>query len=160
QGKPITESILVEFWDAKGAASTAVFTLPLSNNSTLRSYEAVSTDPDVAMAELRMRPSDSRRPPTPDLPEGKVVPTSQWSFARCPDGPPGSPSTTNICLAGGFQNDMVYQLIYKAMNPPVMGLGYVTTRDFVSFLRSAETDDAGTPNPVPGITTVLGHGES
>src|SRR5262249_35032120 len=72
QGKPITESILVEFWDAKGAASTAVFTLPLSNNSTLRSYEAVSTDPDVAMAELRMRPSDSRRPPTPDLPEGKV----------------------------------------------------------------------------------------
>jgi len=159
-GKPITQSILAEFADARGAASTAVFTLPLSNDSTLRSYEAVSTDPEVAMAELRMRPSDSPRPPTPALPEGKVIPTSQWSFARCPDGPPGSPSTTNICQAGGFQNDMVYQLIYKAMSPPVMGLGYVTTRDFVSFLRSAETDDAGTPNPVPGITTVLGLGES
>lgn len=49
---------------------------------------------------------------------------------------------------------MVYQLIYRATNPTVMGLGYVTTHDFVSFLRNATVDDTGNPNPVPGIITV------
>lgn len=41
-----------------------------------------------------------------------------------------------------------------------MGLGYVTTRDFVSFLRYARADDNENPNPVPGITIVLGQGLS
>jgi Alpha/beta hydrolase domain len=158
-GGPITQRILVEFSDAKGAAP-AVFTLPLSGNPSFRSYEAVSTDQALAMAELRTRSSDSPRPPDPDIPAGDVIPTSQWSFARCPNGPPGVPSATDICLASGFRNDMVYQLVYNAKNPPVMGLGYVTTRDFTSFLRHATEDDAGNPNPVPGITTVLGYGFS
>jgi hypothetical protein len=156
----ITQRILVEFSDARGAAAGAVFTLPLSGTPDVRSDEAVSTDQALAMAELRMRPSDSPRPPGPDIPEGEVIPTSQWSFARCPNGPPGIPSATDICLAGGFRNDRVYQLIYTAKNPTVMGLGYVTTRDFVSFLRNATADDAGNPNPVPGITTVIGYGFS
>lgn len=159
-GKPITERILVEFSDAKGAATQDVFTLPLSGNSNIRSYEAVSTDQQEAMAELRMRPSDSPRPPAPDIPEGEVVPNGQWSFAQCPDGPPGTPSTTDLCLHGGFRNDKVYQLVYKATKSPVSGLGFITTRDFVSFLHHATEDDAGNPNPVPGITTVIGQGLS
>jgi hypothetical protein len=57
-------------------------------------------------------------------------------------------------LAGGFQNDMVYELRYRATDPPVMGLGYATSRDFVSFLRNAEADDAGNANPVAGLETV------
>jgi hypothetical protein len=36
-----------------------------------------------------------------------------------------------------------------------MGLGYVTSRDFVSFLRYARRDDAGTPNPVRGLDEAL-----
>jgi hypothetical protein len=159
-GGPITQRILVEFSDARGAAAGPVFTRPLSGDPNFRSEEAVSTDQALAMAELRMRPSDSPRPPAAGIPEGEVIPTSQWSFARCPNGPPGIPSATDICLAGGFRNDRVYQLIYEAKNPIVMGLGYVTTRDFVSFLRNAAVDDAGNPNPVPGITTVIGYGFS
>lgn len=152
-GQPIAERILTEFADAKGASITDVFTQPLS-------YAAISSDPAVGMAELRMRPSDSPRPSAPDIPEGEVVPISQWAFARCPNGPPGTPSTTNICLVGGFQNDKVYQLIYKAKDPTVMGLGYVTTRDFISFLRRATEDDAGNLNPVPGLSTALCQGIS
>ncbi len=159
-GKPIVERILVEFVDAKSAAPEDVFTLPLSGNPSFKSYEAVSTDPGIAMAELRSRPSDSPRPSGPDIPDGDVVPTNQWSFATCPDGPPGTPSTTDICLAGGFRDDLVYQLKYKAVNPPVTGLGYVTTRDFVSFLHHTTEDDAGNPSPVPGLTTVIGAGFS
>ena len=158
-GAPITELILTEFSDRNFGGGTP-FTLPLSGSPAFKSYEAVSTDQAVAMAELRMRPSDSPRPSAPDIPTGVVVPPSQWSFANCPSGPPGTPSTTHICVAGGFQNNMVYQLVYKATKSPVMGLGYVTSRDFVSFLRYATVDDAGNPNPAAGMTTVLCQGIS
>ena len=35
-----------------------------------------------------------------------------------------------------------------------MGLGYLTTRDFLSFLRNAPADDLGNPDPVYGIGVV------
>src|SRR3989441_4855854 len=98
-GQPISERILVELFDAKGDSTREVFTGSLSGNPSIRSYEAVSTDQTVAVAELRKRPSDSPRPSAPDIPQGEVVPTSQWSFANCPNGPRGIPSTTDICLA-------------------------------------------------------------
>ena len=41
-----------------------------------------------------------------------------------------------------------------------MGLGYVTSRDFVAFLRHAAKDDRGQPNPVAGLDTVLCQGIS
>jgi len=122
-GQPLVERILVEFANVGGA-----FTMPLSANSFFYSYPAISTDPTVAMAQLRVRPSDSPRPSAPDIPAGTVVPSSQWSFANCPGGPPGDASVTYICLATGFQTNSVYELTYQATNSPVMGLGYLTTR--------------------------------
>ena len=41
-----------------------------------------------------------------------------------------------------------------------MGLGYATTRDFVSFLRNDAKDAAGNANPVFGIKTTLCQGIS
>jgi Alpha/beta hydrolase domain len=179
-GQPITELILTGFSDRNFGGGTP-FTLPLSGGPAFKSYEAVSTDKTVAMAELRMRPSDSPRPSAPDIPAGVLVPASQWSFANCPTGPPGTPSTTDICLEGGFQNNMVYELVYKATKSPVMGLGYVTSRDFVSFLRYGgkgddegeddhrtaddhkahkHRDEAENRSPVRGIKTVLCQGIS
>lgn len=154
-GQPIVERILVEIFDQNG-----VLSVPLSNSSAIASYPAVSTDQTVAGAELRMRPSDSPRPSAPDIPAGTVIPNNQWSFADCSGGLPGTPSTTHICLFNGFQANQVYQLIYKATNPPVSGLGYATTRDFVSFLRYATADDFGNPNPVAGLARFLGQGSS
>src|SRR5260370_22374992 len=52
-GEPITELILVEFSDAKGASVDPVFTLPLGGGPTATSYEAVSPYQSVALAELR-----------------------------------------------------------------------------------------------------------
>ncbi len=157
-GQPIVERILVEFSDQNFAGTN--FTLPLSGSYAVNSYPSVSTDPAAAMAELRVRPSDSPRPSAPNTPAGTIVPSSQWSFAYCPDGRPGTPSTTDICLAGGFQSNMVYQLIYKATSPTVMGLGYLTSRDFLSFLRYETADDSGNPNPVAGLSRFLCQGIS
>jgi hypothetical protein len=58
------------------------------------------------------------------------------------------PSTTDICLPTGFSLDAVYQLIYTAKNPRVMGLGYAVTRDVGSFLRFEGEDDFRNPNPL------------
>jgi hypothetical protein len=154
-GKTISERILLEL-----EADTGTFSVPLSGSAIFKSYEAASTDQALAEAELRMRPSDSPRPPAPNIPAGEVIPASEWSFANCPTGPPGTPNATHICLHGGFQSDKVYQLTYRAINPTVMGLGYATTRDFISFLRNARADDAGNLNPVPGVKIVLCTGAS
>jgi hypothetical protein len=153
-GAPITERILTEFSDRNFGGSTP-FTLPLSGSLAFNSFPAVSIDKVAAEAELRRRPSDSPRPSGPAIPAGQLVPDGEWSFASCPTGPPGTPSPTDICLAGGFQNNMVYELRYRATNSPVMGLGYLTSRDFVSFLKNARRDDMGVPNPVRGLDTAL-----
>ncbi|HSN93066.1 MAG TPA: alpha/beta hydrolase domain-containing protein [Anaeromyxobacteraceae bacterium] len=157
-GRPITERILTEFCDRNfgGAAPGTLFTLPLSGSAAFKSYEAVSADPVQAEAELRARPSDSPRPSGPEIPAGELVPTSRWAFGRCPSGAASLvPGTTDLCVFDGFRNDRVYELRYRATGSPVMGLGYVTSRDFVSFLRHAQADDAGNPNPAAGIDTTL-----
>ena len=149
-GQPITERIVTEFSD-RNFGGGRPFSLRLSGGPAFRSFEAVSTVPAVAEAELRQRPSDSFRPGAPALPAGGPVPNGQWSFADCPSGPPGLPSPNHICLHDGFRNNMVYELRYRATKSPVMGLGYLTSRDFVSFLKEATLDDAGNANPVAGV---------
>ena len=158
-GQPIAERILTEFGDRNfnGANPT---TLPLSGGMAFNSFPSVSTDKATAQAELWFASSDSVRPSGPDIPRGSRVADDQWAFASCPDGWPGTPSPNDICLKGGFQNKFNYHLQYRAKNSPVMGLGYLTSRDFVSFLRNAAKDDSGNPNPVAGITTTLCQGIS
>ena len=157
--QPITERILTEFGDRNfdGVNPT---TLPLSGGAAFKSFPAVSTNKAAAQAELWMVESDSPRPSGPGIPRGTPVPEDDWAFAHCPEGWPGVASPTDICLRGGFRNNLDYHLIYRAAGSPVMGLGYVTSRDFVSFLRHGTKDDSGHPNPVAGIQTTLCQGIS
>ncbi len=157
--EPVTERILTEFSDRNFNGATP-WSLPLSGGTAFRSYSAVSADKQQAQAELYAVPSDSPRPSGPQIPRGEPVPADQWAFADCPDGWPGKPSTKHICLQGGFRNDRNYHLLYRATGAPVMGLGYLTSRDFVSFLRYSQKDDAGNPNPVWGLKHALCQGIS
>jgi hypothetical protein len=158
-GKPVTGKILTEFSDRNfnGGKPTS---LPLSGGTAFKSYAAVSTDKKEAEAELYLLASDSPPQSGPEIPRGEPVPEGDWAFADCPDGWPGQPSASHICLRDGFRNDRNYHLIYRAGGSPVMGLGYVTTRDFVSFLRNDGQDDAGNPNPVFGLQATLCQGIS
>lgn len=158
-GQPITERILTEFGDRNFNGASPP-TLPLSGGSAFKGFPSVSVNKSAAEAELWVVDSDSPRPSGPSIPFGTRLPDDRWAFAACPDGWPGTPSTTDICVKGDFQNRHNYHLIYRAAESPVMGLGYVTSRDFVSFLRNAKTDDAGHANPVAGIDTTLCQGIS
>jgi len=134
---------------AKGLAQTTWDELLFNDGKTMQgrlTYRAASTDKNDAKLIVRERNSDA--PVT--------VPAEQWEFVDA--------STVRLLPAGTpFRVGMIYQLIYKAENPPVNGIGFASTRDLISFLRHAKADDAGTPNPLAGeaaITRVLGHGNS
>lgn len=150
-GSAITQKIVVEFHDRNFAADGSTECLPLSGSQAFASYPAVLEAADDA--ELRVRPSDSPRPPGPEIPEGTLVPADEWEFA----------SNTEICLDDGFEPGSVYELYYTAQDPRVMALGYAATRDVVSFLRHADEDADGDPNPLATggrVTHVLGQGIS
>ncbi len=158
-GQPLSERIITEFSDRNFNGSKPT-SLPLSGGTAFKSYPAIATDKKQAEAELYLLRSDSSTPSGPDIPRGEPVADDQWAFADCPDGWPGKPSVNHLCVKDGFRNDRNYHLLYRATNSPVMGLGYVSSRDFVSFLRNEEKDDSGTPNPVFGLRTTLCQGIS
>ncbi len=54
-------------------------------------------------------------------------------------------------IAKGFDAGAIYELIYDAKNPYVGGLGFVSVRDLISFLRYQTKDSTGAENPArPG----------
>ena len=158
-GKPATERILTEFSDRNfnGGKPTSLL---LSGGPAFKPYPAVSTVKKEAQAELLVIAGDSPRPSGPGIPGAEPVSEDEWAFADCPDGWPGKPSVEHICLKSGFRNDRNYHLLYRATGASVMGLGYLTSRDFVAFLKNDEKDAAGNPNPVFGIKTTLCQGIS
>ena len=115
-------------------------------------YESVGTENAGDALTMKAHESDT---PVP-------VPTSDWALADCTREPfPGIPSTAHLCLKGGFDSNHIYQLIYTAKGPKVLGLGLAASRDFVAFLRRAARDDAGHPNPLAGsVRWGLAHGTS
>ena len=154
EGKPGTGFIITEFSDRDFGGGNPT-SLPLSGSPRIKPYPVVSVDKQKALARLFMLDSDSPTPSGPEIPRGAPIPDEDWAFADCPNGWPGTPSTTHICLKNGFLNNRNYHLLYVAENPPVMALGYATTRDFISFLRNDKQDDAGHPNPVAGLDHTL-----
>jgi hypothetical protein len=64
-----------------------------------------------------------------------------------------------------FEIGAIYQLIYRAKDPPVAGIGLAATRDLISFLRYTAADDSGAPNPLavagkPWPSRTLAYGAS
>ena len=109
---------------------------------------------DTAKALLTKQASD----------ESQVIPisASEWAFANCEKVPfPGEPDPSRICLKGGFDPEQLYQVVYTAKDPLVLGIGLAATRDLVSFLRYSKQGDDGALNPVAGLVKhAIGFGTS
>jgi Alpha/beta hydrolase domain len=107
------------------------------------SYPAVDLDPVKAKISVREREADPRTAPA-----GLGV-----SFE--------SPTKISVKRPEGFDTGAIYEFIYIAKDPKVMGLGFAATRDVVSFLRNETADDNGTANPLTGrIDRAIGFGLS
>lgn len=111
-----------------------------------------SLDPHRALITVQASDDGAATPLRPE----------EWAFADCSKSPfPGQPDPTRICLQGGFRADRLYQLVYTAKDPLVLGIGLAAVRDLVSFFRHARQDEAGTPNPLAGrIRFTIGSGTS
>ena len=91
------------------------------------------------------------------------VAASDWAFAKCDaDHPfPGTPDPTQICVKGSFDPKLLYQIVYTAKDPLVLGAGMAAFRDVDSFFKHAKADDSGTPNPLAdSITWSVTRGQS
>jgi len=124
---PISGKILVQF------QPNAPSQVQLLSDRLHRPYPATNLhDPD---ATLLVRDT-AEAPP-------QVMPRTQWSFAKLAEGQ-GVPDASSIYLASGFVPGKLYQVIYTTTGAPVIGLGLLTARDLVAFLRYG-TAQAGNP---------------
>ncbi|PPE65217.1 alpha/beta hydrolase domain-containing protein [Caldimonas caldifontis] len=137
--------------------ATPVMTLPGGVfNGTMIPYAPASLDNTLPGYSLtkRVKETDPRIP----------IPAADWKFASCntTDNPfPGTPDETRVCLKDGFDPNYLYELVYVARDPKVMGVGLAALRDTLEFFRSAAADADGTPNPLAGaITHTLCQGTS
>jgi alpha/beta hydrolase family protein len=107
------------------------------------SYPAADLDPSHARITVREREADPRSTPT-DL---------SLKFE--------SPVRVTITRPTSFDAGAIYELIYQAKDPKVMGLGFAATRDIVSFLHHAPANAADYPNVLSGqIDRTIGFGVS
>jgi hypothetical protein len=147
-GSPITAKVRIEYSD-RTIPQTGTFTLTLEGNANFQSY--ATADVNTAHSTLTVRDTVSDQGPM------TAIPSDQWAFGTCPTGQASLvANSTNICLFGGFKHDKLYQLIYPAKSPMVMGLAYAVTRDLSSFLRYETQDDVGNPNPLRLSPTEVG----
>jgi hypothetical protein len=144
-GNEIAGILRIEF-----QVSSSVNTLNLSSGLftglTHHSYETISLDNSGLTLTKRILESDPRIP----------IPNNEWAFSDCSKLHfPGAPSTTKISLKDGFEPNYIYELIYTAKNPLVLGLGFAAIRDLSSFLRHELKDESGFSNPLvsEGATT-------
>ena len=115
-----------------------VTSYPLSANGYTASYETVSMDTASATLTHREYERDERI----------AIPNDEWQFARQGPGGKPVPSAKHICLEAGFNPGWIYELVYTAKNPTVMGLGFTGVRDLISFFVHGESDIEGTSNPL------------
>ncbi len=140
-GKAIVRRVRTEIVvDEKGIKSQ-----PLSGDERVKNYPTASFDKSHASLTAREKSYGER----------VNVPPTEWEFAQCEKSRDGTDtirrSNEHLYLRSGFEPGHIYEFIYLAKNPLVLGLGFAIVRDFVSFLRYEAKDRAGRPNPVAAL---------
>jgi len=154
-GSPVTGPVLARITDVLAGTKT----MPLALLGREIPYDAATLD--TSKARLRVKwweKRDGEIGPTTDLPK------DAWAFADCSTVPfPGTPDPRKLCLRDGFSPDLLYEVVYDAKDPLVLGAGLAGMRDVASFFRYATTDSAGRSNPVAGAvkhTFIIGRSQS
>lgn len=122
-GEPIVDLVRAEFVDR--GTQTWNGTLP---------YPAATLDRALTGLSVREREQDPRRP------------IESWRYVNEREievTPPGEP----------YSSGAIFEFIYPAKDPIVLGIGFAATRDINSYLRFGDEDGAGNDNPL-GVGTV------
>jgi hypothetical protein len=144
-GAAITGEVLARIINRSGRASQ-----PLLVQGNPLPYKPASSD--TTNARLVSRGGENQRG---EVTDERVIPSTDWAWARCDaDHPfPGTPDPTQICLKNGFDPSRLYQVVFTAADPYVLGVGFAAYRDVAAFFKHAAADDSGTPNPIAAAVT-------
>ncbi len=138
-GQPITGDVRTEYVPGRATPTLGLEEGPYTGGGSHAAYEAVAGAKARATLTRRSRADDPK----------EIIPEPDWAFSDSRATPfPGQPSSRHVSVRGGFQAGFIYELIYTAQNPLVLGLGFSATRDLVTFLRHEAKDDAGNANPL------------
>jgi hypothetical protein len=100
-----------------------------------KAYPAVNADSPSDTMTVRDHPLD----------KAELIPRANWRFVN----------ETTVSLEGGFEPGRIYDVVYRARDPRVVGCGLAGTRDLISFLKSNAPD-----NPLRGARFAYGWGIS
>jgi hypothetical protein len=147
-GSPVTGLVRSEIITPVPATSVPISLSQQIQNYPIDSYDSYPTanlDNSAPFADgflptltVRAREQDPREP----------IPNSAWSFGTCGQDGALTPDERHLCYRDGFKPGHLYELIYRAKDPTVGGLGFAAARDLGAFLRNSDKDDSGTANPV------------
>jgi hypothetical protein len=142
-GDPVTGEVFGRIVNRSGKASQ-----PLIVQSNPLPYKPISLD--TSKSKLTSRGGEGMHGQVMD--EIRIS-DSAWAWGKCDDKTPfpGTPDATQICLKDGFDPKRLYQVVFTAADPYVLGIGFAAWRDVGDFFKKATKDDSGTTNPVAGI---------
>ena len=117
EGKPITGLVRADF-----TVTERVDEHPLGHmiSGNIGGTEYAAADPKDAANVLTVR----------DAPFAKrrTIARAEWQFTEDRRG---------IRLKGGFEPGKIYEVVYRAQDPVIAGLGFAAVRDFASYLKTA-----------------------
>ena len=139
-GSPVTGKVLGRIVNRAGKNSQ-----PLIVQFSPIPYKPVSLD--TTQSTLVSRGGETMEGKAID--EVAIAP-GDWAWAKCNESLPfpGTPDPTQICLKNGFDRKRLYQVVFTAANPYVLGIGLAAWRDVGQFFKTARADDEGNPNPI------------
>jgi hypothetical protein len=139
-GSPVTGLVLGRIVNRSGPASQ-----PLLVQANPMPYKPATLDTSLATLTIHAHETMNGV-----VTEASAVPSTDWAWARCTDWAHQTADPTQICLKDGFDPNLLYQVVFTARDPYVLGVGFAAFRDVGSFFRYEAHDDAGTPNPLAG----------
>ena len=144
-GAPVTGEVFARIVNRAGPGSQ-----PLLVQTNPVPYRPQSLD--TRQAKLVSRAGENQNG---EVTDEVTVPASDWAWGRCDASHPfpGTPDATQVCLKNGFDATRLYQVVFTAADPYVLGIGFAAWRDVAAFFKQAGADDAGTPNPIAKLVT-------
>ncbi len=139
-GSRVTGQVLGRIVNRSGSGSQ-----PLMVQTNPVPYKPMSLE--TGKAKLTSRAGETMNG---EVIDEQAMAASDWAWARCDaQNPfPGVPDATQICLKKGFDAKRLYQVVFTAADPYVLGVGFAAWRDVGAFFKQAQADDVGTPNPI------------
>ena len=144
-GAPVTGKVFGRIVNRSGPSSQ-----PLLVQTNPLPYKPMSLD--TRESRLVLRGGETQRG---DVIDEVEVAAADWAWARCDAANPFpcSPDATQISLKRGFDPTRLYQVVFSAADPYVLGIGLAAWRDVGAFFKRAAADVNGTINPIAKAVT-------